>query len=78
MSVIQKTAEGFSLLLFGWQKRVLPGVPYLKSTAIGTLSIAIERFFHRLKQYRRVAAHYDKDAVRYLGFVRFASILMAT
>ena len=38
----------------------------------------IERFFHRLKQYRRVATRYEKYAVRYLGFVHFASILMAT
>ena len=38
----------------------------------------IERFFHRLKQYRRVATRYEKYAVRYLGFVYFASILMAT
>ena len=36
----------------------------------------IERFFHRLKQYRRVATRYDKYAVRYLGFVYFAAILI--
>ncbi len=36
----------------------------------------IERFFHRLKQYRRVATRYDKYADRYLGFVYFASILI--
>ena len=36
----------------------------------------IERFFHRLKQYRRVATRYDKYAVRYLGFVQFAAILI--
>ena len=36
----------------------------------------IERFFHRLKQFRRVATRYDKYAVRYLGFVYFAAILM--
>ena len=36
----------------------------------------IERFFHRLKQYRRVATRYDKLAVRYLGFVHFTSILI--
>ena len=36
----------------------------------------IERFFHRLKQYRRVATRYEKYAVRYLGFVYFASILI--
>ena len=36
----------------------------------------IERFFHRLKQYRRVATRYDKYAVRYLGFVYVAPILI--
>ena len=36
----------------------------------------IERFFHRLKQYRRVATRYDKYASRYLGFVYFATILI--
>jgi len=36
----------------------------------------IERFFHRLKQYRRVATRYDKYARRYLGFVYFAAILI--
>ena len=36
----------------------------------------IERFFHRFKQYRRVATRYDKYATRYLGFVYFAAILI--
>ena len=36
----------------------------------------IERFFHRLKQYRRVATRYDKYARRYLGFVHFATLLI--
>ena len=36
----------------------------------------IERFFHRLKQYRRVATRYDKYAHRYLGFVYFAALLI--
>ena len=36
----------------------------------------IERFFHRLKQFRRVATRYDKYADRYLGFVYFAAILI--
>ena len=36
----------------------------------------IERFFHRLKQYRRIATRYDKYADGYLGFVYFATILM--
>lgn len=38
----------------------------------------IERFFHRLKQCRRVATRYDKYARRYLGFVYFAAILITT
>ena len=38
----------------------------------------IERFFHRLKQYRRVATRYDKLGTRYLGFVYFAAILITT
>ena len=36
----------------------------------------IERFFHRLKQYRRVATRSDKLAVRYLGFAYFATLLI--
>ena len=36
----------------------------------------IERYFHRIKQYRRIATRYDKLATRYLGFVYFASINM--
>ncbi len=48
--------------------------PYDK--VIYKLRNVVERFFHRLKQYRRVATRYDKYAVRYLGFVYFASILI--
>jgi putative transposase len=33
-----------------------------------------ERFFGRVKQYRRVATRYDKKAVNFLGFVWVASI----
>lgn len=33
-----------------------------------------ERFFGRIKQYRRVATRYDKKAANYLGFVWLASI----
>ena len=36
----------------------------------------IERFIGYLKRYRRVATRYDKLAVRYLGFVYFAAILI--
>ena len=48
--------------------------PYDK--ALYKLRNVIERFFHRLKQYRRVATRYDKYAVRYLGFVYFAALLI--
>ena len=34
----------------------------------------IERFFGRIKQYRRVATRFDKKAANYLGFVWLASI----
>ena len=44
--------------------------------ALYKLRNVIERFFHRLKQYRRVATRYDKYAVRYLGFVYFAALLI--
>ena len=34
----------------------------------------IERFFGRIKQYRRVATRFDKKSANYLGFVWLASI----
>ena len=34
----------------------------------------VERFFGRVKQYRRVAIRYDKKASNYLGFVWRAAI----
>lgn len=36
----------------------------------------IERFWHRLKQYQRVATRYDKYARRYLAFVYFSALLI--
>ncbi len=35
---------------------------------------AVERYFARVKQYRRVATRYDKKAANFLGFVWLASI----
>jgi putative transposase len=35
---------------------------------------AVERFFGRIKQHRRVATRYDKKAANFLGFVWVASI----
>jgi transposase len=37
----------------------------------------LERYFGRLKQYRRVATRYDKTALSYLGFVATAALLIA-
>jgi transposase len=35
----------------------------------------VERFFNRIKHYRRVATRYDKTDLNYLGFLRLASLL---
>lgn len=35
-----------------------------------------ERFWSKLKQYRRVATRYDKTDICYLGFVHLASIMV--
>lgn len=34
----------------------------------------IERFFNKLKQFRRVATRYDKLLVNFMGFVKIAAI----
>ena len=34
----------------------------------------VDRFFNKIKQYRRIATRYDKLAVDYLAFVKLASI----
>jgi transposase len=34
----------------------------------------IERFFNRLKQFRRIATRYDKLLVNFMGFVKLAAI----
>lgn len=34
----------------------------------------IERFFNKLKQFRRVATRYDKLLVNFIGFVKIAAI----
>lgn len=36
----------------------------------------VERFFNRLKHYRRIATRYEKTARNYLGFVLLASSLV--
>lgn len=34
----------------------------------------VERFFNKLKQFRRVATRYDKLLVNFMGFVKLAAI----
>ena len=34
----------------------------------------IERFFRKLKQFRRVATRYDKLLINFMGFVKLAAI----
>lgn len=34
----------------------------------------VERFFNKIKQYRRIATQYDKLAANYLAFIKLASI----
>ncbi len=36
----------------------------------------VERYFNKLKQYRRVATRYEKTAVSFAGFVYLASALI--
>ena len=36
----------------------------------------IERFFNKLKQFRRVATRYDKLLVNFMGFVKLAAIVI--
>jgi transposase len=36
----------------------------------------IERFFSRIKQFRRIATRYDKLAQTFLGFVKLACIML--
>ena len=63
-----------------WEVVICPRKSRVENIGYGKvlykLRNVIERFFHRLKQYRRVATLYDKYAVRYLGFVYFAAILI--
>lgn len=37
---------------------------------------AVERFFNKLKHFRRVATRYDKLLVNFLGFVKLAAIAL--
>ena len=69
------TAQGAAAVIRPRKSRV-EDLPYDED--VYKLRNVIERFFHRLKQYRRVATRYEKYAVRYLGFVYFAAILITS
>ncbi|WP_162669017.1 transposase [Gemmata massiliana] len=36
----------------------------------------VERFWNKVKQYRRVANRYDKSATNYLAFVHLAAVFV--
>ena len=36
----------------------------------------VERFMHKIKNYRRIACRFDKLSLRYLGFLQFVSAFM--
>lgn len=36
----------------------------------------VERFFSRIKQFRRIATRYDKLAATFMGFVTLAAIML--
>ena len=36
----------------------------------------VERFFNKLKQYRRVATRYEKTATSFAGFIYLASVMI--
>ena len=67
-------AAGGSVAVIRPRKSRIEEIPCDKE--LYKLRNVVERFFHRLKQYRRVATRYDKYAVRYLGFVYFAAIII--
>ena len=36
----------------------------------------VERFWHKVKQYRRVATRYEKKAANFLAFVKVAALMV--
>ncbi len=53
------------------RKRKLP-----KDRALYALRYLVERFFHSLKRYRRLATRYEKSARNYLALVHVACVRM--
>ena len=48
--------------------------PHAYDTALYKERNLIERFFAKLKQFRRVATRYDKLLANFLGFVKLAAV----
>lgn len=48
--------------------------PHARSHPFATLMRWIERFFNKLKHFRRVATRYDKPLANFMGFVTIAAI----
>jgi putative transposase len=48
----------------------------LADKGYNTDTVKVERFFNRLKQFRRLATRYDKTANSFLGMVHFVSALL--
>ena len=40
----------------------------------GSLKYPLERFFNKLKQFRRIATRYDKLGASYLAFLQLATV----
>ena len=45
-------------------------------TATNGAARAVERYFNKLKQYRRVATRYEKTAISFAGFIYLASTMI--
>ena len=48
--------------------------PHAHDTALYKERNLIERFFNKLKQFRRVATRYDKLLANFMGFVKLAAV----
>jgi putative transposase len=46
------------------------------SSGLTRAAALIERFFNKLKQFRRVATRYDKLLANFMGFVKLAAVAL--
>jgi len=54
--------------------RGVPRAAGRQSVSVYRARNLVERFFNKIKQYRRVATRYDRLAADYLAFIKLASI----